>query len=215
MESDESDKAQLLTLQQLIAEEQKGCRQGSLMVDNDFLSIARQLTVYDPKVHKVMKLLLLIILNNSKDLTKLPIMVMRQYVETSLYYQDFAITPNDSDVSEEAVIIAPTPLLRRDSNEINAQDTIFNSEAIPRIKTISSKEWCRKDDEESVPHLVILQHGYMGSPSDMKLIRDVLTTLLLDPSITDDNVQVIYRTRIYHIDAVLTLLELDFHTDQL
>ena len=117
---------------------------------------------------------------------------MRQYVETSLYYQDFAITPNDSDVSDEAVIVAPTPLLRRDSNEINAQDTLFNSEAIPRIKTISSKEWFRKDDEEPVPHLIILQHGYMGCPGDMKLIRDVLATLLLDPSNADDNVQVLF-----------------------
>ena len=53
MESDESDKAQLLTLQQLIAEEQRGYRDGNLIVDNDFVSIARQLTVYDPKVHKV------------------------------------------------------------------------------------------------------------------------------------------------------------------
>ena len=53
MESDDSDKAQLLTLQQLIAEEQKGYKEGNLIADNDFISIARQLTVYDPKVHKV------------------------------------------------------------------------------------------------------------------------------------------------------------------
>ena len=140
-------------------------------------------------------------------------MVIRQFVETSLYYQDFAITPNDSDISEEAVIIAPTPLLRRDSNEINTHDTIFNSDAIPRIKTIPSKEWCRKDDEESVPHLIILQHGYMGCPGDMKLIRDVLTTLLLDPAIIDDNVQV---PRLYKRYSILIyLFDLDFYAVQL
>lgn len=177
LESDESDKAQLKTLRDLISEEQKGYRDGNLIAENDFISIARQLIVYDPRVHK--------------DLTKLPIMVMRQYVEVSLSYEDFAISPNESDASsEEPVIIAPTPLLRRDSNEIISEDSLFISEAIPRIKTISSKEWYRKDDEEPVPHLIVLQHGYMGCPADMKLIRDILTTILLDPTNVEDNVQV-------------------------
>jgi hypothetical protein len=126
-------------------------------------------------------------------------MVMQLYVETSLTYQDVAISPDTTETSltHHYTTEPPAQILKKESREYAEQ---MNADSVasldPLLKTPDrdqrrSKEWVRPElKDERVPHLIILQHGYMGDPKDMKLLRNTLTALLLDSTSHGDHIQV-------------------------
>jgi hypothetical protein len=146
METDDHDtnnNFHLDTLRSLVAEEHRSIQdviEGRS--DAESLVLARYMPVYDPQVHK--------------DLPRLPIMVMQQYVD-AYSYNDVALSPGDNDLPHSSsfvgldnnVIIAPTPLLKDQGGyELSEQNS--RSSLVPPepslVRTVSSKHWHRADD---------------------------------------------------------------------
>lgn len=127
-------------------------------------------------------------------------MVLQQYPDTTLSYHD--IDNNDDDYrSTPASPIAGSPIQLNTFN-YRIKDVTVSIESLdvptPLQRATSAKDWYRSDDEgERVQHLIVLQHGYMGVPGDMKLLKRHLSLLLLDPDTDDESMQVLYFTSSY------------------
>ena len=91
----------------------------------------------------------------------------------------------------EATVFAPNSVLRIDSEyyQNQQQRLSLTGDGVGSLgrAAISDGCWERTTKEgEKVPHLIILQHGYLGSVRDMSLLRNTLATLLNDEDYEDE-----------------------------
>ena len=193
----ETDGFDLTTLRTLISveqqqQQQQGGEEGAADESGGRITVARGLRAFDPAVHR--------------DLARLPLMVLQQYVEPVLSYEDCAPSPDQSigdadmwgddsvrrqstdtsGVQEEA---GPPVTPLREAVQQAAGEAA--GEAAGVVEGDRGEGGAVEEADARVPHLIVLMHGYMGDSSDMRLLRNQLQTLLrLDAAVDSTYIKV-------------------------